>query len=468
MVNSFDEVTACPPVLLTREDGRMFSKRESQFQRGKKCPLRRNHDTEKAVTGGLRTNTNSYSSEVLKFINGFHAVEEFDIYKHLTTKIIRVLFWSLHPGKDHASFYKKGISSPNRPENCTSFQQERPRQAAGSSDSQDIFLEIAEVESIRYLLEILNTQEEHSTYVPDIVEEERQRGEEEREEEREEEEEKAKDVIKDRKSMEEYQEILMTVEVCDEFKQSPAMKALVTDASESRGLCDAESSKVEVDLAVRLFIVQHHRYPNAKELLSVLIDLDYNTNNIMSKFVNMYNAMSEEEKGRQFHPQTVPSSDGEDGSPDVTAEVPDVEETVDEPDHLNSEMAGNSNDVSDPTSIVGVVDGESNEEIEGNTNDKSEEATEDSVNDKSADEVPEEMTTRPRHPRPVLSRRAVLERESKYLKKATRCLLCDSKPPEVTFLPCSHFRTCSTCSTTVDYCPVCQKRIRAQVQTYLA
>ena len=37
----------------------------------------------------------------------------------------------------------------------------------------------------------------------------------------------------------------------------------------------------------------------------------------------------------------------------------------------------------------------------------------------------------------------------------TLCVLCEQKPREVLFEPCSHFVVCETCSIECSHCPVC-------------
>ena len=62
-----------------------------------------------------------------------------------------------------------------------------------------------------------------------------------------------------------------------------------------------------------------------------------------------------------------------------------------------------------------------------------------------------------------------LQSEHDFLTKMTKCILCKSRPREVTFLPCGHFSLCSACADTVSVCPIenCQKEALAEIRTFL-
>ncbi|CAG5117399.1 unnamed protein product [Candidula unifasciata] len=61
----------------------------------------------------------------------------------------------------------------------------------------------------------------------------------------------------------------------------------------------------------------------------------------------------------------------------------------------------------------------------------------------------------------------VLKREQERLRNTLTCVLCKSKPVEITLLPCGHFVLCAACSDECNICPVCNKEALAEVKTFL-
>jgi len=62
---------------------------------------------------------------------------------------------------------------------------------------------------------------------------------------------------------------------------------------------------------------------------------------------------------------------------------------------------------------------------------------------------------------------SVLQRERKYLTSRVTCSICGSRPAEVTFLPCSHLISCSTCASHCSVCPQCGNTVMAEARTFL-
>jgi hypothetical protein len=62
----------------------------------------------------------------------------------------------------------------------------------------------------------------------------------------------------------------------------------------------------------------------------------------------------------------------------------------------------------------------------------------------------------------------LLKKEQELLESNSKCLVCRRKPREATFLPCGHFDTCRDCAATAVWCPHCDSRILATVDTFLS
>ncbi|XP_005104086.1 uncharacterized protein LOC101850023 [Aplysia californica] len=61
----------------------------------------------------------------------------------------------------------------------------------------------------------------------------------------------------------------------------------------------------------------------------------------------------------------------------------------------------------------------------------------------------------------------VLERERRYLKDKVTCSVCNSRPVETTFLPCSHLVSCLGCAKKCKKCPQCGKKVLAEAKTFI-
>ena len=47
-----------------------------------------------------------------------------------------------------------------------------------------------------------------------------------------------------------------------------------------------------------------------------------------------------------------------------------------------------------------------------------------------------------------------------------QCIICREKTRSITFKPCYHFISCSTCSSKVLECPTCKQHIKSRHTTY--
>jgi len=47
------------------------------------------------------------------------------------------------------------------------------------------------------------------------------------------------------------------------------------------------------------------------------------------------------------------------------------------------------------------------------------------------------------------------------------CCICQDKNKSILFLPCRHMCTCSTCSASVESCPICRKTITQKIEAFL-
>ncbi|GAB0095661.1 hypothetical protein DMENIID0001_110660 [Sergentomyia squamirostris] len=56
--------------------------------------------------------------------------------------------------------------------------------------------------------------------------------------------------------------------------------------------------------------------------------------------------------------------------------------------------------------------------------------------------------------------------ENENLKESKLCKICLSEDASMAFVPCGHFITCETCSSTVQTCPVCRKHIDKSIKIF--
>lgn len=61
-----------------------------------------------------------------------------------------------------------------------------------------------------------------------------------------------------------------------------------------------------------------------------------------------------------------------------------------------------------------------------------------------------------------------LNTENKQLKQMQLCKICMVKYFRITFLPCGHLVCCEGCATNMRTCPICRKRIKGQVRTFMS
>ena len=176
--------------------------------------------------------------------------------------------------------------------------------------------------------------------------------------------------------------------------------------------------------AVRLHRAQKTTHPKAKDLLSILIDFDFQLGDIEVKLGAIESLSIERENA------------------EVTKNLKlDVETT----------------DVSVSPNIDIIVDDKMNNEA------SAESAERKGLDVNETENVPVAVTT----PEKQLSLTSALRSEHELLTQSTRCVSCKSRPREVTFLPCGHFCLCSTCSDTTTLCPICHREALAEVRTFL-
>ncbi|KAL3883078.1 hypothetical protein ACJMK2_029371 [Sinanodonta woodiana] len=60
-----------------------------------------------------------------------------------------------------------------------------------------------------------------------------------------------------------------------------------------------------------------------------------------------------------------------------------------------------------------------------------------------------------------------LQQENERLRQSVQCVNCRKSQRSIFLLPCTHFCLCSTCAEKSSICPVCYKRIKEKIKTYL-
>ncbi|KAK3576270.1 hypothetical protein CHS0354_027716 [Potamilus streckersoni] len=60
-----------------------------------------------------------------------------------------------------------------------------------------------------------------------------------------------------------------------------------------------------------------------------------------------------------------------------------------------------------------------------------------------------------------------LQQENEQLRRSIQCVHCNIEKRDILLLPCTHFCLCSTCAKTSNICPLCFKRIREKIKTYV-
>ena len=69
---------------------------------------------------------------------------------------------------------------------------------------------------------------------------------------------------------------------------------------------------------------------------------------------------------------------------------------------------------------------------------------------------------------PYLTDTKSLKEENKQLKQMQVCKICMDKYVSITFLPCGHLVCCEDCAKNMRKCPICRKRIKGQVRTFMS
>ena len=80
------------------------------------------------------------------------------------------------------------------------------------------------------------------------------------------------------------------------------------------------------------------------------------------------------------------------------------------------------------------------------------------INHSSPLELPTQSSSKPTSsPRETL----------RQLEQEKLCKVCHTRTNNVVLLPCSHFCCCLFCSTNIEKCPVCNRRISEKIKTYV-
>ncbi|XP_060564647.1 uncharacterized protein LOC132723862 [Ruditapes philippinarum] len=61
-----------------------------------------------------------------------------------------------------------------------------------------------------------------------------------------------------------------------------------------------------------------------------------------------------------------------------------------------------------------------------------------------------------------------LKAENEKLKEMQTCKICMERPVSTTLLPCGHLVCCETCAGRLQRCPICRKRIKGTVKTFMS
>jgi len=60
-----------------------------------------------------------------------------------------------------------------------------------------------------------------------------------------------------------------------------------------------------------------------------------------------------------------------------------------------------------------------------------------------------------------------LRQENERLRDLQTCKICMENVVDVTLIPCGHLVTCEICSRRITKCPVCRKKIKSTVKTFM-
>lgn len=61
-----------------------------------------------------------------------------------------------------------------------------------------------------------------------------------------------------------------------------------------------------------------------------------------------------------------------------------------------------------------------------------------------------------------------LKEENEKLREMQTCKICMERPVNTTLLPCGHLICCDMCAARLNRCPICRKRIKGTVKTFMS
>lgn len=234
-----------------------------------------------------------------------------------------------------------------------------------------------------------------------------------------------------------------------------------------------------VDMAAKLYITKNGELPSALQLMTFLEELDYNParlENLQQTLVYMRGEPSSSSSATtSSHQQQslLPPAHAQPSLLSLAHAQPSLPANV-QPTLLPTQGAVQKQRPEHPTSLP-LRNPESSHTARARgsgTSDESQLAS--GMTALSITEAAPSLAAQAAATAAALSRRKenlmlrATENEGKYLKRLLTCVLCKRAPAELTFLPCGHFCICSNCSENVDTCPMCRKRVLAEVKTFLA
>jgi len=253
---------------------------------------------------------------------------------------------------------------------------------------------------------------------------------------------------------------LMNVHLASSFQTSSAMEAIRTMIPR----CVRHPDDVII-LGAKLYALEHKRSPNAKALLSILIDCEFEEVNIIRNFVTLSVAVegSQGSQGESVNENSVNSrtefresetlnnSDVLSAVPTVPLAIPSTVQSTHQPTTIQPTTKSTHQPTALPTVQPTVLS---------------------TALPTVSPTVPSTtLLTSPLHASKshrLSCLAAVVTNERDMLVDATTCVACKVNPREVTFLPCGHYSLCSSCSAKTCICPICQGKALAEVRTFLA
>ncbi|XP_005093481.1 uncharacterized protein LOC101856247 [Aplysia californica] len=252
--------------------------------------------------------------------------------------------------------------------------------------------------------------------------------------------------------LERHKDKLMAVACEAFFWSSPTAEAVRTMIP-----CTVNEPEHLLKLATKLYRVEHKAYPKAKDLLNVLYDCEFQEENIVTRFIGIYNERDDSEFNDDC--ETLEKKNERDFC-----------DTPHEPKSAHSDT--NVSSSNHPQSERNTEDQETLPTPAENTH------AEDAGVISEGDTQPDEGclgAAGQKHSEPKCMTEAqeqsclarVVRREHELLVKSTKCVSCKVRPKEVIFLPCGHYSLCSVCSDQLFICPICKKEALAEVRTFL-